>query len=489
VRPHTVRIMGSHQTSQEPPDLAARLDAALGRLERIRETEGEIRRLQARQVRGVAAFIAEREAIDADLGVSSIPGAYRSMVAEIALSMGVSVITAQSFMSDAYLLVASHPSVLGAVEAGELSIAAARSVVSETALLDDDNARRLADAVIAEEAVDVLPGKVRALAERRVIEIDPDAAARRSAKERADRHVRLVPAGADTALVDAYLPVEQATACWKALHEHAVEQRAAGDARTLSHLMCDTFVERLTGAVRADQLKTEICVVMSDTTLLSVDTRPAQLVGVGPITGLLARRLAATGDAWVRRLLTDPIDGSLTRMDTRRRRVSGNLRRAVTIADQHCRGIACASPIRDIDHIHEHARGGATSFANSQGLSKGCHRAREHPQMRVTADPHSRATTWTTPTGLVHVSIPPPALGHGSLTPHQLQLRHRRAHPSESPLERRAFDLRFRATRHRAPRPVRQQHSFHVSLWPAGAPIAVRIRHSDRSASYVVKRR
>ncbi len=117
--------------------------------------------------------------------------------------------------------------------------------------------------------MDVLPGKVRALAERRVIEIDPDAAARRSAKERADRHVRLVPAGADTALVDAYLPVEQATACWKALHEHAVEQHAPqAMPAALSHLMCDTFVERLTGAVRADQLKTEICVVMCDTTLL-----------------------------------------------------------------------------------------------------------------------------------------------------------------------------------------------------------------------------
>jgi hypothetical protein len=95
-------------------DMAARLDAALERLETIRATEGEIRRLQARQIRDVAAFIEMREGIDADLQVPSATSAYRSMAAEVAMSMGVSVITAQSFMSDAYLLVASHPRVLGA---------------------------------------------------------------------------------------------------------------------------------------------------------------------------------------------------------------------------------------------------------------------------------------------------------------------------------------------------------------------------------------
>ena len=40
----------------------------------------------------------------------------------------------------------------------------------------------------------MLPGKARALAERRVIETDPDAAARRADEERAERHVKIFPA-------------------------------------------------------------------------------------------------------------------------------------------------------------------------------------------------------------------------------------------------------------------------------------------------------
>jgi hypothetical protein len=360
-------------------------------------------------------------------------------------------------------------------------LSAARSVVAETSHLEDDDLLRLADQIIAEEAVDVLPGKVRALAERRVIEIDPDAAARRSAKERADRHVRLAPAGADMAHLGAYLPVEQATSCWRSLHEHATAQRAAGDPRSHSRLMCDTLVERVTGAVRAEELKTEICLVMSDTTLLGVSDSPAQMVGAGPVTAPLARQLATTGTAWVRRLLTDPVDGSLTQMDSRRRRVDGALRRAVIVADQHCRGIACASPIRDIDHVHEHGRGGVTSFANSQGLSKGCHQAREHPHMRVTTDPGSRATTWTTPTGLIHVSLPPPALGHGSLTRQQVRDRHWLAHPPGSSGEQHPVDLLIRPAR-RQPRQsaakvlTRQAHKCDLSV--RTIPICVEIRHS-----------
>jgi Domain of unknown function (DUF222) len=425
------------QPSREAPStgMATRLDAALARLEQIRMTETEIRRLQARQIREIAGFIAERESIDRDLGVSSAPGQYRSMVAEVALSTGVSVITAQGLMSDAFSLVLSHPAVLGAVESGRLRLSAARAVVAETSHLEDESLLRMADQIIAEEAVDVLPGKVRQLAERRVIEIDPDAAARRSVRERADRHVRLVAAGSDMAYLDAYLPVEQAASCWRSLHDHAAARRASGDDRTISRLICDTLVERVTGATSADQLKTDICLVMSDTTLLRLDDKPAQLVGVGPVTAPVARDLATKGRAWLRRLFTDPVDASVTAIDSRRRLVDGSLRRAVLIADQHCRGIQCASPIRDIDHVYEHSRGGNTSFHNSQGLSKACHNTREHPFMKVTLDPDSRKTTWTTPTGLTHTSLPPPALGHGSLTRLQIQLRHWQTHPPESVIE------------------------------------------------------
>jgi hypothetical protein len=123
---------------------------------------------------------------------------------------------------------------MAAVTSGDLTMSAARTIAVEIALIEDGSLRALADEVIAEEAVDVLPGRVRQLAERRVMEVDPDAAARRAVRQREDRHVRLVPAGADTAYLDAYLPAEQAAACFSSLHDHAVAARAAGDARTIA---------------------------------------------------------------------------------------------------------------------------------------------------------------------------------------------------------------------------------------------------------------
>jgi hypothetical protein len=200
--------------------------------------------------------------------------------------------------------------------------------------------------------------------------------------------------------------------------------------------MCDTLVERVTGAVRADGLKATISLVMSDTTLLGLDDKPGHLVGCGPVTAQVARMVATTGHARLRRVFCDPVDGSISHLGTRRRRVDAGLRQLVVAADQHCRGIRCAGTIRDVDHVVEHARGGPTSFANAQGLSKGCHRSRDHPQMRVTLATDSRATNWTTPSGLRHVSLPPPALGPGSLARHHLELRRWQQHPSSSPLER-----------------------------------------------------
>jgi len=145
------------------------------------------------------------------------------------------------------------------------------------------------------------------------------------------------------------------------------------------------------------------------------------------------------------------VDGSIAQMDNHRRLVDGSLRNLVVTADQRCRGIRCTSSIRDVDHVIEHRFGGATSFRNSQGLSKGCHVSREHPQMVVLADQRSRACTWTTPTGLTHVSLPPPAMGPGSLDRRQIHLRHWIARPPPSAVERAVVGLLLDHARHTHP--------------------------------------
>jgi len=120
--------------------------------------------------------------------------------------------------------------------------------------------------------------------------------------------------------------------------------------------------------------------------LLGRTETPAHVPGYGPIPAALARQLACAaasagaagaGDshdtdvtdatrarAWVRRLLTDPIDGTVTSIDTRRRRFSGALATLIRLRDQVCRDPYCDAPIRDLDHLHDYAQGGSTTAEN-----------------------------------------------------------------------------------------------------------------------------
>ncbi len=150
------------------------------RLGKIASLQRRICQLQAEQVSEVATFVDERNALDADLGVSLSPGQYRSMVAEVSIACNFSTMTAQSFVADAYDLALRHPFTHAALAKGTVNLPTARAVARETRLIDDADQQALADRVIAEELPHVPPGKIRGMVERRVIEIDPDAAARKA---------------------------------------------------------------------------------------------------------------------------------------------------------------------------------------------------------------------------------------------------------------------------------------------------------------------
>jgi hypothetical protein len=206
--------------------------------------------------------------------------------------------------------------------------------------------------------------------------------------------------------------------------------------------MCDTLIERITGAATADHPgPVELQVVMTDATLLGSSQAPADLVGYGPIPADLARQLTGSSRTWIRRLLTDPFDGTVTNIDTRRRRFHGPLRDLIGIRDRRCRNPVCNAPIRDHDHRTDHAHGGPTNAANGNGYCRRCHHLKDHPAITVTELErlHDRAQpaqsdapygtvaahgiVWTGPSGNTYPSLAPPALGTGRLTLTQLRRR------------------------------------------------------------------
>ena len=425
-------------------------DKLAGLLDRVEAIRRQIGALQAEQVRLIADFIDGRQELDQLLDIPIGPSTQAAMQAEIALAAGISATAAGSLAEDAWLLARQNPATLAGLAAGDLQPWAARAIATATAGIAEDDLRLLADAIIAEEAAEVVPGKVRGLAHRRVAEVDPDAAARNAEAERKEQHVVSFPGAADgTAYLQAYLEAEKATACQEALRSEARSRKAAGDTRRSGQIMCEVLFERLTGAATVTDVTTHVSVLLSDRTLLGLDNQPGQLLGHGPIPADIARSLATHHNAWLRRFLTDPIDGTMMVADTKRRRYQGPQRDIGTVRDQYCRGINCAQPISIWDHINPYADGGPTSLPNGQGLSGGCSASRDHPLMEVHRDPLSGVVTWTTPTGRSWRSLPPPAQGHGSSSPDQVRFRTYLIKPPPSPIEQRLIRTIITARRQR----------------------------------------
>lgn len=175
---------------------------------------------------------------------------------------------------------------------------------------------------------------------------------------------------------------------------------------------------------------------------------PAVLERYGPIPAGLARALIAPtstdggafsrpgawsgsraaddGPVWVRRVLVDPDDGTVTGIEATRHRLgspaladrvkrwftgqrddqrddqsdchgddaggscdgarrvfTGLVRRLILARDQSCRTPYCDAPIRHIDHIQAVSRGGSTTVANGQGVCERFNYVKEIPGWHV----------------------------------------------------------------------------------------------------------
>jgi hypothetical protein len=259
------------------------------------------------------------------------------------------------------------------------------------------------------------PRRIDAAATALAFELDPVAFVKARGRAESERRVSIRPAPDVMALVTGLLPLAQGVAVWKALDEHARSVYGA-DGRSLDQIRADTFVERITGQAHAGQVPVSVTLVMTDTALLAGGNEPAVLEGHCPVPALVARDLLAalpeSEQIKVRRLFTDPADGTITGMDSRQRCFTGLLRELITTRDQVCRTPWCGAPIRHLDHIHPYADAGRTALANGQGLCLRCNHAKQSPGWRSEAIPGSRhAVRTTTPTGHHHISAPPPLPG------------------------------------------------------------------------------
>ncbi|MFB4350574.1 DUF222 domain-containing protein [Microbacterium sp. CR_7] len=161
------------------------------------------------------------------------------------------------------------------------------------------------------------------------------------------------------------------------------------DSRTIDQVRADLLTDLLLAAEPSpangpglDNIRGRIQVTIAATTLAGLDERPAELDGYGPLHPDHAHDLAGRNLGWSRLFLD--AGGLVTETDTYT--PTEPMRRFLRARDQHCRFPGCRMPVHrcEIDHTHDHAKGGRTDVHNLAHLCRG-HHALKHPD---TADDH-----------------------------------------------------------------------------------------------------
>lgn len=196
------------------------------------------------------------------------------------------------------------------------------------------------------------------------------------------------------ARLSATLAAEDVRAICDRIDRLARSARAGGDGRPVAAVRADVLAALLLGN-RREYVTTEIQVIASVGTLAGLDDDPAELVGYGPIPAGVGRALAA--DARWRRVLTDPVTGTV--LDLGHRRVPApDLARLIRYRDQRCTFPGCAVPAvsADLDHTVPWAHGGRTAFDNLGAACRHHHRLKGEGGWKLD-QPRPGVFVWTSP--------------------------------------------------------------------------------------------
>ena len=422
-------------------------------LERVGAWERVIAWAQARQAREMISFIDSATVRNRVLGACDSQ-AHDSAVAEVGLMLSASARTAAVRVGEAWSLCTRLPATLAALEAGRITLAKARIIDTETLNLSDAHTAAVEQQVLV-KARQQTQGQLRAATRRTVLATDPAATQQRAERARRERGVRMWPEPDGMASLCAYLPAADAVGVFAVLDEHARHTGFAGDERSMDARRSDALVDLVlsptgfrseatsttggytgesggaAGRVRDDVQAAQatgpagcrcecgrcrrgggvdVRVTIPYTALLGADDQPGELAGYGPIPAAVARDLAA-GGTW-RRILTDPASHRPLDYGTSRYRPPAHLAGLVITRDQTCQFPGCRVPAHrcDLDHSIPHNPANGTGPTSQFNLGPRCrrhHQVKQTPGWSVTQHPNG-ATTWTTATGHIYHSQPPP---------------------------------------------------------------------------------
>jgi len=371
-------------------------------------------RAAAETFRAIDATLREAEAhpevfIDADmLRGDAVEFAKRAAAADLAVRLNMSETTVRNHGFVASTLRQRLPQLWAWFADGDVSTQNAREASAIAAELPAelwgpfeeqivDSAKVLAPARFKEQAKTV---RERLQAET-LTERHQEAITRRGVWTEVDRD--------GMGWLNAYLPADALAKITANVDGLAFDLFTESDeTRTMAQLRADALTDLLTGA-GSSKVGVTVALTIPALSLIGHSTEPAVLEGVGPIDIATARRLTAQAPTFTR-LLTDPINGVILGMDATQYRPSKALKRWLAITQVICDFPGCGRKAQycDLDHTIAWADGGTTSAGNLHHRCRKHHTMKHQTKWRVTKDPDTGTTTWTSPTGYNREADPPP---------------------------------------------------------------------------------
>ncbi len=338
----------------------------------------------------------------------SVQRAEESAAAELGLWMHVGTSAAAELMDFATGLARRLPRTLSALEAGSITERQARILFNETRDLDIVKTAWVERQTLP-KASEKTPASFKRLVRRRVEQADADALLKRHAAAVKERRVTLSSAGDGMSWFSALLPTEEATAVFGVVDTFA-QGRAPGDERTLDQRRADATVDVVT---RPGQQDPRVGYVVHLHATGDGEAEQTAQTSTGDL--IPTQRAREKADLTVHHPSV-PVDIAAILADYNSRadvyKPSAKLKRAIRARDKHCRFPGCRRPAHrcELDHTIAFEIGGRTIYINLSALCKHHHRIKHMPGWTCTQD-EAGVLTWTTPSGQLYITRPPPAVG------------------------------------------------------------------------------
>jgi hypothetical protein len=333
--------------------------------------------------------------------------AERAAVADLAVRLNLAEGTVRSYGYIAHTLRQSMPQLWGWFEQGEVSTQNAREAAAIVSDLPE-SCRAAFDEKLLDAARTMAPPRFRAKARALRERLHTTALAERHELAARQRRVWTELDSDGMGWLHAHLSAEKLAQVTAQLDGAAFDLfRDDDESRTMAQLRADVLADLLIGDSQHSSVSLAVTIPML--ALVGLTDEPATLEGVGPMDLETARRLVGDVPS-VTRLLTSPVTGAVLQLDPAQYRTSAALRRWLRVQHATCDFPGCGRRAAhcDLDHTEAFAAGGLTTAANLAPRCRKHHTMKHQTKWRVQKPPGDARAVWTSPTGNVRESDPPP---------------------------------------------------------------------------------